>query len=71
LLGLPTAEEQEEEGLMEAIAILGPQIGIAASCVALSINRAGIYRGAYPFGAPSLVHVSGETSCAATAGIQR
>src|ERR1700680_1803738 len=32
------------EGLMEAFAILGPQIGIAASCVALSINRAAIYR---------------------------
>jgi hypothetical protein len=29
---------------MEALATLGPQIGIAASCVALSINRAGIYR---------------------------
>jgi putative transposase len=29
---------------MEAFATLGPQIGIAASCVALSINRAGIYR---------------------------
>ena len=29
---------------MEAFATLGPKIGIAASCVALSINRAGIYR---------------------------
>jgi putative transposase len=29
---------------MEAFATLEPQIGIAASCVALSINRAGIYR---------------------------
>ena len=29
---------------MEAFATLGPQIGVAASCVALSINRAGIYR---------------------------
>jgi putative transposase len=29
---------------MQAFATLRPQIGIAASCVALSINRAGIYR---------------------------
>lgn len=29
---------------MEAFAVLRPQIGIAASCVVLSINRAGIYR---------------------------
>jgi putative transposase len=29
---------------MEALATPGPKIGIAASCVALSINRAGIYR---------------------------
>lgn len=29
---------------MAAFAELRPQIGIAASCVALSINRAGIYR---------------------------
>jgi hypothetical protein len=29
---------------MEAFATLAPRIGTAASCVALSINRAGIYR---------------------------
>ena len=32
------------DGLMEVFAELRPQIGIAAACVALSINRAGIYR---------------------------
>jgi hypothetical protein len=32
------------EGLMVAFAELRPQIGIAPACVALSINRAGIYR---------------------------